>query len=105
MCDYVSIGRQWGLVNQFDHLYLDYKGKKHYLVELREKEWNHTPNPFHVEGMRCYHEQENLKALIKELKRIGIKDTETRVRIVQEIKRIVQRRFSHAIRDTQKPSL
>ena len=35
--------------------------------------------------------------LLKRLKEIGVKDAETRVEIIHEIKRIVERRFGNAL--------
>jgi len=93
MCEYAVVGRKWGLVKKFDHVFLDFKGKEHYLVELREKEWDYAPNPMRVEGMRVYYEWENKLALLKKLKQIGVKDPEDRVEIISKVKRIVERRF------------
>lgn len=93
MCEYAVVGRKWGLVKKFDHVFLDFRGKKHYLVELREKEWDYSPNPKCVDGMRVFYEVGNKMALLKKLKEIGIKDPEDRVEIILEVKRIVERRF------------
>ena len=93
MCEYAAIVREWGLVSKFGHVFLDFRGKKHYLLELRENEWNYNADPEHVDGMRCYYESANKMRLLKKLKEIGVKDDEARVRIVSEVKDIVERRF------------
>jgi len=101
MCEYAAVGREWGLVSKFGHVFLDFRGRKHYLVELREREWNHSPNPKHIDGMRCYYEAANKMMLLKRLKRIGVSDPEARVQIIHEIKGVVERRFGNAVRDSE----
>jgi len=93
MNGYIAVGRKWGLVSRFDNLFLDFKGKKHYLLELREKEWNVNVDLTNIDGMRVFYEMGNKSMVLKKLKQIGVKDPEIRVEIILEIKRIVERRF------------
>ena len=97
MCEYAAIGKNWGLVNKFDHLFLDFGGKNYYLLELHEKEWNVDVDYTCIDGMRVYYEMEHKKMLLKKLKEIGVKDSETRVEIVLMVKRFVERRFGNAL--------
>lgn len=105
MCEYAAIGKNWGLVKKFDHLFLDFGGKKHYLIELREKEWNVNADPRCIDGMRVYYEAENKRLMSGRLKQLGVKDAGTRVEIILEVKRVVERRFGNALRDSEELAL
>ena len=83
----------WKITTKFSQVWLHFEGEKHHLIELREKEWNHSPDYKHIEGMRAFYEMANTRILLNDLKKIGINNPETRVKIILRIKKIATKMF------------
>ncbi len=87
----VATGEGWSLFLRFEHIFLVWKDKRYFLIELRRNEWN--INPICIDGLRIFYEVENKKMLCKKLKQIGIANPETRVKIVNKIRKIAMEKF------------
>ena len=87
----------WCLVSKYGNIFLRWKGKEYYLVELVEKEWNYVYKRGDTNGFRNYYELAKKMLMLKKLRQeIGM-DAEESIKVVSRVRSLAVATFNNLI--------